>query len=61
MTFYRLSKITGRYERDPTQEELKRSINDALIFVGDNCIRNSLDYCLKLKGEEIRDEKGKVL
>ena len=23
MTFYRLSKIAGRYERDPTQEELK--------------------------------------
>ena len=23
MTFYRLSKISGRYDRDPTQEELK--------------------------------------
>ena len=32
MTFYRLSKIAGRYERDPTQEELRKSINDTLSF-----------------------------
>ena len=25
MTFYRLSKIAGRYERDPTQQELKKN------------------------------------
>ena len=37
MTFYRLSKIAARYERDPTQKELKKSMNDTLplkvIFV----------------------------
>ena len=26
MTFYRLSKIAGRYNRDPTQEELEKSL-----------------------------------
>ena len=44
MTFYRLSKIAGRYERDPAQEELKKSINDTLAFVGDNCAGNALDF-----------------
>ena len=60
MTFYRLSKIAGRYERDPTQEELKKSIDDTIAFAGDNCINNALDYCLKLKGEE-RKVKNKVV
>ena len=41
MTFYRLSKIAGRYERDPTQEELKKSIDDTIAFAGDNCINNA--------------------
>ena len=52
MTFYRLSKIAGRYERDPTQEELQKSIKDTIAFAGDNCIGNALDFCLKFKGDE---------
>ena len=52
LTFYRLSKIAGRYERDPSGEELQKSINDTIAFGGDNCINNALDFCLKLKGEE---------
>ena len=60
MTFYRLSKISGRYERDPTAEELKKSIDDTLAFAGDNCINDALDYCLKLKGEE-RKVKNKIV
>ena len=52
MTFYRLSKIAGRYDRDPTQEVLKKSIDDTIALAGDNCINNALDFCLKLKGEE---------
>ena len=60
MTFYRLSKIAGRYERDPTQKELKKSINDTLSFEGDNCIGNALDFLLKFKGEE-RKVKNKIV
>ena len=45
MTFYRLSKIAGRYERDPTFEELQKSIKDTIAFAGDNCIGNALDFC----------------
>ena len=60
MTFYRLSKIAGRYERDPTKEELKKSIDDTIAFAGDNCISNRLDFCLKLKGEE-RKVKNEIV
>ena len=52
MTFYRLSKIAGRYNRDPSKEELQKSIDDSIAFMGDDCINNALDYLLKLKGEE---------
>ena len=52
MTFYRLSKIAGRYIRDPTPEELQKSVNDTIAFSGDNCINDALDYLLKFKGEE---------
>ena len=56
-TFYRLSKIAGRYEPDPTREELQKSIDETIAFAGDNCIGNSLDFCLKLKGEELKVKK----
>ena len=47
MTFYRLSKISGRNERDPTQEELQKSINDTLSFLGDNSVGNALGFFIK--------------
>ena len=52
MTFYRLNKIASRYNRDPTKEELQKSINDTIAISGDNCINNALDSLLKFKGEE---------
>ena len=60
MTFYRLSKIARRYERDPTQEELQKSIDDTIAFACDNCIGNALDFCLKFKGEERKVKNKKV-
>ena len=60
MTFYRLSKISGRYERDPTQEELKKSIKDTLSFVGDNCVGNAIDSLKNFKGEK-RKSKNKIV
>ena len=59
MTFYRLSKIAGRYERDPILEELQKSIKDTIAFAGDNCINNALDFSLKLKEE--RKVKNKIV
>ena len=60
MTFYRLNRISGRYERDPTQEELQKSIKYTIAFDGENCINNALDFCLKLKGDE-RKVKNKIV
>ena len=60
MTFYRLSKIAGRYERDPSPEELQKSIDDTISLAGENCVGNALDFCLKLKGEE-RKVKNKIV
>ena len=57
MTFYRLGKIAGIYERDPTQEEIQKSIDDTIAFSGDNCVGNALDFCLKLKGDERKVKK----
>ena len=61
MTFYRLSKIAGRYERDSTPEELEKSKKDTIAFMGDDCINNALDYCLKLKGEERKTINNKIV
>ena len=60
MTFYRLSKIAGRYERDPTQEDIHKSIDDTIAFSGDKYIGNALDFCLKLRGDE-RKLKNKIV
>ena len=54
ISFYRLSKLAGRYDRDPTKNELEKSLQDTIAFAGDKCISNASDYCLKLKGEEYK-------
>ena len=59
--FYRLSKLAGRYNRDLTRDEIDKCKKDTIAFDGDNCVEKGLDFCLKLKREEIRDKKGKVL
>ena len=52
ISFYRLSKIAGRYNRDQTAIELENCRKDTIVFDGDDCIDKALDYLLKLKGEE---------
>ena len=47
ISFYRISKIAGRFNRDLTQDEYEKCRKDTLAFVGDNCIGNALDFCLK--------------
>ena len=61
ISFYRLSRIAGRYDRDPTTEELQKSIKDTISFAGEDCINNALDYLLKLKGEERKTINNKIL
>ena len=52
--FYRLSKLACRYNRDLTPYEIEKCRKDSIVFDGDNCVGNALDFCLKLKGEERR-------
>ena len=59
--FYRLSKLAVRYNRDLTPSELEKCRKDTIAFDGDNRFEKALDFCLKLKGEEYKDKKGKVL
>ena len=59
--FYRLSKLSGRYNRDLTSNEIEKCKKETIAFEGDNCIEKAQDFCLKLKGEEYKDKKGRVL
>ena len=43
-TFYRLNKLAGRYNRDLTPYEVEKSKKDTLVFDGDNCVSNALDF-----------------
>ena len=54
ISFYRLSKLAGRYNRDLNPSELDKCKKDTIVFDGDDCIEKSLDFFLKLKGEERR-------
>ena len=60
-SFYRLSKLAGRYNRDLTPNELEKCRKDTIIFDGGDCVEKALDFCLKLKGEEYNSNKGKIL
>ena len=60
-SFYRLSKLAGRYNRDLNPNELEKCRKDTIAFDGDDCVEKALDFCLQLKGEEYKNKKGKVL
>ena len=59
--FNRFSKIAGRYNRDLTHDDRQKCNMDNIAFDGDNCVEKASDFCLKLKREECKDKKGKVL
>ena len=40
------------------QKDFKK---DTIAFDGDSCVKNALFFCLKLKGEERKDDKNKIL
>ena len=59
--FYRLSKLAGRYNLDLTLDEIEKYKKDTIAFAGDNCVEKALDFCLKFRGDEYKDKKGKVV
>ena len=44
-----------------TLDEIDNCRKDTIAFDGDNCVEKALDFYLKLKGEEYKDKKGKLL
>ena len=59
--FYRLSKLSGRYDRDLTPDDLEKCEKDTIAFDGDNCVEKALNFCLKLKGEERKTVNKKIV
>ena len=51
MTFYRLGKLAGKFNRNLTPYEIENCKKDILVFDGDNCVSNGLDFLLKFKRE----------
>ena len=61
MTFYRISILAGRYNRDLTREEIEKCRKDTLVFDGDNCVGTALDFLLKFKGEPRKFINKKII
>ena len=61
ISFYRLSKLAGRYNRDLTPNERDEGKKDTIVFDGDNCVEKALDFCLKVKGEERKTVNNKIV
>ena len=59
--FYRLIKIAGKYDRDPRLYKIDKCIEDTIAFDGGCCVTNALDFCLKTKREERKDNKNRFL
>ena len=59
--FYRLRKLACRYNRNLTHDEIQKCNNDTIAFDGDECVTEALDFCLKLRGQERKDNKNKIL
>ena len=48
---YKLSKISGKYHRDISEQEYQKCLNDCVVFKGTGCINEMLDHVLSFKGE----------
>ena len=58
--FYRLRKLAARYNRDLTPYEIEKCEKHTIAFDDEKCVEKALNFCLKLKGEEYKDKKGKI-
>ena len=57
---YKLSKISGKYHRDISEQEYQKCLNDCVIFTGTGCINEMLDHVLSFKGE-LKKVKNKIV
>ena len=62
MTFYRLSELAGKYDRDNLSPyEIQKRKKSTLAFDGENCIINALDFLLKFKGDTRKSNNNKIV
>ena len=47
----KISKISGKYHRDKSEQEYQKCLNDFVVFKGTDCINEMLDHVLSFKGE----------
>ena len=57
---YTLSKISGKYHRDISEQEYQKCLNDCVVFKGTDCINEVLDHVLSFK-ENQKKSKIKLL
>ena len=48
---YKLSKFSGKYHRDISEQESQKCLVDCVVFKGTACINGMLDHVLSFKGE----------
>ena len=51
---YRLSKLSGKYNRDISEKVHQNCLNDCIVFKGLDIFNKTLDYVLPFKGEPKR-------
>ena len=59
ISFYLLSKLSGRFNLDLTHDERQKCKKDTIAFDGNNCVGTALDFCLKSKRQGRKDNKNK--
>ena len=57
---YKLSKISGKYQRDISEQEYQKCLNDCVVFKGTDCVNEMLDHVLSYKGEP-KKVKNKIV
>ena len=57
---YKLSKISGKYHRDISEQEYQKCLNDCVVFKGTDCINEMLDHVLSFKREP-KKMKNKIV
>ena len=57
---YKLSKISGKYHRDISEQEYQKCLNDCAVFKGTDGINEMLDHVLLFKGEP-KKVKNKIV
>ena len=57
---YKISKISGKYHRDKSEQEYQKCLNDCVVFKGTDCNNEMVGYVLLFKGEP-KKVKNKIV